>query len=854
MKLWLLSSETPHFVAGGIARYADNFARAFGAAGHKVTLISRDSQEQDEVISPGYRLKTFVPAYDRLAEEAPPGSEPDEHPGWPYNSLDYWTAHGYQMAEVVGQMAEVEGPPDVIECQEYAGIGYYVKQRQLLDPTYLPGVPVVIHLHSPSMTLQRWNEAPQGIFPAWWHHRMEQATFMAAEGHLAPSQFLAREGEEILGDGKIEVTTIPYPWTPLRGGAEVPIVEGRVVYFGRIEPRKGVVPMLAACEALWQAGETFTVDLYGGDTHFAPRNRSLTDWLKHRYRHRIETGQVTFHGARPHAEVLEAIQSAAVICIPSLWENWANTCMESLSLGKVLVTTVHGGQAEMVGTSEKAGYLFSWDGLDEIGEGGQAEYPEDFAGRPCDYLIEPLTGVDSPFARQLLKALGLSESERREMGQAARARMADYSEPARVISQREAHFANLIEKAKSTQRKRFPFINAELRESHVKIPRNPEEIPGLVSLVVPYYNLGAYLGEALESVLASTYRPLEIVIVNDGSTDAQSIEALKHWETRLSGAAPGEATEDNVGVASGAAPEDALGVAPGKVSAEGVSLVVIRQANGGLARARNAGAEAARGEFILMLDADDALEATFVDRAVAVHRQYENVHFVYAWERWFGGLQKIWPTWPTELPYMLGHNMVPARALVRRATFLRFGRNDPRYRYNFEDYASWLNLVANGCGGVALPEPLLRYRIREDSLWQESPREQHLHLHDLLVEQHRELFERYGPELFQLQNANGTAQRWELPAWPNLEDERERYKEEIFKGLVDNKKRVQELNQRLADLIDERDAIWHEKERFWNELHAARTEAEELKRKLAGLESTRGKLGGIEATKGKDDQ
>lgn len=89
---------------------------------------------------------------------------------------------------------------------------------------------------------------------------------------------------------------------------------------------------------------------------------------------------------------------------------------------------------------------------------------------------------------------------------------------------------------------------------------------GLVSVVIPCYNQAHYLGEAIASALGQAYRPLEVVVVDDGATDSTFEVATAYIEVRC-----------------------------------------VRQANQGLAAARNAGLRAARGEYVVFLDADDRL-------------------------------------------------------------------------------------------------------------------------------------------------------------------------------------------------------------------------------------------------------
>ena len=89
--------------------------------------------------------------------------------------------------------------------------------------------------------------------------------------------------------------------------------------------------------------------------------------------------------------------------------------------------------------------------------------------------------------------------------------------------------------------------------------------PGLVSVLIPSYNRGYLIGKTIESVLAQTYRPIEIIVVDDGSTD----------DTRA------------------------------VIAKFGPAIRYIYQENAGLAVARNTGLVVARGEFIAFQDSDD---------------------------------------------------------------------------------------------------------------------------------------------------------------------------------------------------------------------------------------------------------
>jgi glycosyltransferase involved in cell wall biosynthesis len=690
VNIWIFSTEMPSFRPGGIARYVDRFASLAAHAGHEVTVLA-PVKNAEEIGSPAYRV---VPFDDRADTVSPSqaGAEPDAHPDWPHNNMTYFAALSHRFALEAEALAEREGPPDIIECQDYGATGYFLLHRRLTGESPLRHTPVVVHLHTPDFIVQRLNQYPRYKLPAYWIGRMERAAIWMADAVLAPSTAMLTEMHRHLEGPLPETAIIPYPLGEVSDAGPVEPKEGHLLFVGRIELRKGVEPLLAACDPLWRDGLSFTVEMAGADVHTPLKGGNLTTYLQKRYKRHVSEGRLRFSGPLSHDEVARRMRAAHAVLVPSLWENFPHVCMEAMAAGACVLAAREGGQAEMLEGSPAAGFLFSH------GQPGSLE-------------------------ERLREVLAMSLEERRAMGRTASERIRERGDPEKVLRDRLGHFRKVI--GRGTERRTFPFPNRRLREG---VTAPAISAAPLLSVVIPYYNLGRYLRECLDSVLAAADVRKEILIVNDGSTEPESLQVLGNIRRRD-------------------LPE----------------VRILDIPNGGLANARNRGALEARGELVAFVDADDAVEPSFLRRAAEVFRRYDNVHLVYSWARFFGEGKGIWHAWTFDLPYLLCHNQLIPIAVVRRETFLRHGRNKPHIVYGLEDYEGWLSLAEAGCGGVAIPEPLVRYRIRDDSMFKVIERDKQLYLYDLIAEEHPGLYGTYGKELFGILNANGPAHSFDQP-------------------------------------------------------------------------------------------
>ncbi len=198
-----------------------------------------------------------------------------------------------------------------------------------------------------------------------------------------------------------------------------------------------------------------------------------------------------------------------------------------------------------------------------------------------------------------------------------------------------------------------------------------------ITVIIPAFN-SRYLRETLESALAQTLGPEQILVMDDGSTD------------------------DTATLAEGFGPP----------------VRVIRQSNMGQSRSRNRGAEMAATEWIAFLDHDDLWAPNKLERQMEELRKDPAADICYTARREFAvenGKLQMGRVTPVPAPGFIGEALyrnttfMPSSVVIRRSTFLRFGGFDPRFN-NVEDWDLWLRLYHGGVLFAGCAEPLLLYR------------------------------------------------------------------------------------------------------------------------------------------------
>ncbi len=205
-------------------------------------------------------------------------------------------------------------------------------------------------------------------------------------------------------------------------------------------------------------------------------------------------------------------------------------------------------------------------------------------------------------------------------------------------------------------------------------------LPGVtpsVSVIVPCYNGGRFIPQLLGSLARQTFRDFEIIIVDDGSTDAATRQALDNLDP---------------------------------------SVRVIRQGNKGLSAARNAGIASAAADLVLTLDCDDMFEPPFLAEAVAIMRAAPpDVALVLCHMRLAGAANG-----PLERHFnrfdLLFSNPIPSGVLLRKAAWQAAGGYDEAMRDGYEDWEFYLRLMLRRYRGITIPKPYKIYHVSSEGM------------------------------------------------------------------------------------------------------------------------------------------
>lgn len=445
MRICLVSREFPPFYGGGIGTYVLQAARALTMAGHHVVVLT--------VTNDGERTSETMPVslgQDQGAEfvvervplvigddwSRPAPSIAGEVTDAAFSQLGPTSAFSIEVARALPAIVErhgieiVEGP----ECG--APLWWTLHERRCGIAWQRGDAPrFVVHLHSPNAWIDWLNRHVARKRAAIELREMERESAQMADLVISPSHDLAAwcalawglhepaaEGAGNPRTGRVRVVPYPLGTIDARADASVPgataperqwsdIGAIRVLFAGRLEPRKGVDLLMAACVAATRAGATVTLDIAGDDTWDGRRGtffarRTLQTLVPPELRERF-----TLHGKLTQERLAALRERADLFAAPGAFDNFPYTVIEAMAAGLPIVAPRYGGAAELVR-----------DGVDGV-------------------LFEPHD--TRTLSDALVRVSGMSAASRAEMGRRGAARVRSFCANERAVGERERVFGRL---------------------------------------------------------------------------------------------------------------------------------------------------------------------------------------------------------------------------------------------------------------------------------------------------------------------------------------------------------------------------------------------------------------------------
>jgi glycosyltransferase involved in cell wall biosynthesis len=489
----------------------------------------------------------------------------------------------------------------------------------------------------------------------------------AVEGYDVPPSKIHVIPTGVDGSGHFN----PERVTPIESGHEPGTF--RVLFAGRLTDQKDPMLMLEVARRVVARHAQVRFDVVG--------DGPLEEAFRARVRELGLERNIRMHPSTPELE--RWLRAADLVLMTSMFEGVPYVIYEALAMGVPVVAPDLPGNAEVMDVT-----------------GGQLVTPRDDAGAYAEAIGRFVD--DEPL--------------RKHAGKSGRARMLESFSLRGMAEHHEALYDTLLAARDAPAR----------RPSHAPLPaplrfsERPAKGEPLVSIVTPCFNHGRYLPELIAGVVAQDYPAIEVIIVDDASTDPLTIETLAQLE------------------------------------AAGTATVVRQTVNGGPSVARNRAISAAKGRYILPVDADNILLPGAVRSMVQqLQAAGERVGFIYAGFQYFGNRDYTFEPPEYNLFSLLQGNYVDTCSLLDREIFDAGLSYPADIKLGHEDWDLVLSLGARDVIGKPSRQPVMLYR-------------KHGFTRSDLVEYHRLPFWREirgrHPELYGSEDDVGTWGRYRGPS------------------------------------------------------------------------------------------
>ena len=231
---------------------------------------------------------------------------------------------------------------------------------------------------------------------------------------------------------------------------------------------------------------------------------------------------------------------------------------------------------------------------------------------------------------------------------------------------------------------------------------NKDKKNELISIIIPCFNSGSTLPRTLNSIINQTWKNKEIIIVNDGSTDKETLLLINKFRE-----------------------------IPG--------IIVINQTNLGLPAARNAGAYASHGEYLFFIDSDDWVELDSLELLFEFLKVNEDAAFVYSDIILEGKVRKV-----IKKEYnffeQLFLNQLPYSIFIPKKKWIYFGGYDENMRLGYEDWEFNIRLGANKNYGKRLSKPLFHYNVSNSGMLISKSSKYHAQIVNYIIAKNPDLY------------------------------------------------------------------------------------------------------------------
>jgi glycosyltransferase involved in cell wall biosynthesis len=661
-----VTTELAPYVRGGAGILVSELRTALEHAGHRVSVI------------------LAAPADTVVDAEAIIVASGDDAAGWDLSFM----ATSKAAAEALSEL-HARDPVDAIEIQDFDGLGFWALTHR--SDLGIAKVPISVRFHGPVdlQTQAVGTSTPELDAVA----AMEREVFAMADRVVVPSPGIAALVRSRYAVDADRIVVGPPPIRVLPPDRRWHIGGSELLVIGRLGEVKGSHDMIDAVIPCLESHPGITVSFVGSDGWSASAQRSMREWLMSLVPESLHD-RVVFVDHLDAEELAERIASSMIVVAPSRFESFNLAVHEARLLGApVIVPRIPAFDGLMDESSGAIVYDGTVTGLADALETAVQEpgMLTELGNRPPPQVGDPL----APY-----KGASVEPWHLRSQGGLATAAIARVeavwleprrSGPKESLGRRllrhvpDGVFRGLKRVVPNSVKDRLRDTTdwgseADRRKWEDRFDRATARVAAMsaseagptVSIVIPCYNQGEFIREALLSVFEQTVGGCDVVIVDDGSDDGTTTPLL--------------------------------------ASLDLPRVSVIHQENRGLPAARNAGISHSGSDLVVTLDADDLLAPTYLEALGNALAADPGAAYAHCWAELFGDTHMIWATRPYNRYQLLLSNSVVGCVLLRKDAWASVGGYDESMRSGNEDWDLWIRLMDAGYSAVQVREPLFRYR------------------------------------------------------------------------------------------------------------------------------------------------